>query len=364
MSKKANPTAIGAFVIGAVALIVLALALLGGGKLFSTTETYVLFFDRSLKGLRVGANVTFRGIRIGQVRDVYVEIDEEKLDFEIPVIIEIESNSFRSVEGKDVKMSDDEKRYKSDQEEIKELDWREEIRERELDWREELDRRSVMQILIGRGLRAILELESIVTGQLLIDLDFYPDTEVILRSATKKYIEIPTIPSEIQRVMAGVRTFASKLEHLDIEDLVNDLKTTIEGIEDIVNSPEVTNIIKGIDQLVNSDDTQEIAASIQTSLKNLDATMEDIQRLAVSVDQQVDPMASEFLKTLQNTRSAIDDIQGTFTDIRSKVNDETIRYELSTAINELSNAARSFRIFVDFLERHPESFLSGKPNTQ
>ena len=348
MSKKANPTAIGAFVIGAVALIVLALALLGGGKLFSESETYVLFFDRSLKGLRVGANVTFRGIRIGQVRDVYVEIDEEKLDFEIPVIIEIESNSFRSVEGKDYKMSDDESLLKSDLDEI----------------REELDRRSTMQILIGRGLRAILEMESIVTGQLLIDLDFYPDTEVILRSTTKQYIEIPTIPSEIQRVMAGVRTFASKLEHLDIEDLVNNLTTTIEGIEGIINAPEVLNTIKGLDQLVNSNATQELTASLQNSLENIDSTMANIDKLAVDVDQQIDPVATELLQTLQNTRSAIDEIQGTFTDIRSKVNDETIRYELSTAINELSNAARSFRIFVDFLERHPESFLSGKPNTQ
>ena len=348
MSKKANPTAIGAFVIGAVVLIVLALALLGGGKLFSTTETYILFFDRSLKGLRVGANVTFRGIRIGQVRDVYVEIDEEKLDFEIPVIIEIESNSFRSVEGKDYKMSDDESLLKSDLDEI----------------REELDRRSTMQILIGRGLRAILEMESIVTGQLLIDLDFYPDTEVILRSTTKQYIEIPTIPSEIQRVMAGVRTFASKLEHLDIEDLVNNLTTTIEGIEGIINAPEVMNTIKGLDQLVNSNATQELTASLQNSLENIDSTMANIDKLAVDVDQQIDPVATELLQTLQNTRTAIDEIQGTFTDIRSKVNDETIRYELSTAINELSNAARSFRIFVDFLERHPESFLSGKPNTQ
>ena len=347
MSKKANPTAIGAFVIGAVALIVLALALLGGGKLFSTTETYILFFDRSLKGLRVGANVTFRGIRIGQVRDVYVEIDEENLDFEIPVIIEIESNSFRSAEGKDVKMSDDEKQYKSNLEEIREL-----------------DRRSVMQILIGRGLRAILEMESIVTGQLLIDLDFYPDTEVIFRSTTKKYIEIPTIPSEIQRVLAGVRTFASKLEHLDIEDLVDDLKTTIEGIEEIVNAPEVMNTIKGLDQLVNSNATQELTASLQISLENIDSTMANIKKLIADVDQQIDPVSTELLQTLQNTRSAIDEIQGTFSDIRFKVNDETIRHELSTAINELSNAARSFRIFVDFLERHPESFLSGKPNTQ
>lgn len=350
MSKRANPTAIGAFVIGAIVLIVITLSLLGGGKLFSYSETYILYFDRSLKGLRVGANVTFRGIRIGQVRDVFVEIDEVDQEMSIPVIIEIEENSFRSPEGKKYRMSGGQSWFRPGfVETIQEDDTNDD---------------DAMDQLIERGLRAILELESIVTGQLQINLDFYPGTEAIFRSTKKEYEEIPTIPSEIQQIFEGLQKFASKLEHIDIEELINDLTATIEGIEDLVNAPEVMNSIKGFDKLVNSADTQELTASLQRSLDNLDVTMADIQKLTTNIGSQVDPMSNELSQTLQETRNAINVIQGTFADIRDKMNDETIRYELSTAINELSHAARSFRIFVDYLERHPESFISGKPSTQ
>ena len=63
MSKKANPTAIGAFVVGAIALIILTLIILGGGKFFSERARYVTYFDGSIQGLREGANVNFRGVR-------------------------------------------------------------------------------------------------------------------------------------------------------------------------------------------------------------------------------------------------------------------------------------------------------------
>ena len=121
------------------------------------------------------------------------------------------------------------------------------------------------------------------------------------------------------------------------------------------------NTIVGLDRLVNAQDTQQLSASMQNTLANLDSAMADLKHLTQNVDQQVEPIATELMKTMQSMHVAIDEVQTTFTDIRTKVNDETIRYELSTAINELSNAARSFRIFVDFLERHPESFISGKP---
>jgi len=331
MSKKANPTVIGVFVLGAIALTILTLSLLGGGKIFSERESYIMYFDRSMKGLRDGANVSFRGVRIGQVRDVYVEIDPASGELHLPVIIEIEADSFRSTEGKRFKMSG--------------------------------PKSASMEELIDKGLRAILEMESVVTGQLLINLDFYPDSPLIYRSTKEHEIleEIPTIPSEIQRVLIGIQKFASKLEHIEIDKLVSDMAATVEGVENLVNAPELMNTIKGIDRIINDQETQKLTSSIQNTLSNLDSAMTDIKRLVTNVDQQVEPIVSELLQTMQTMHTAIDEVQGTFTDIRTKVNDETIRYELSTAINELSNAARSFRIFVDYLERHPESFITGKP---
>ena len=89
MSKKANPAIIGGFVIGAIILTVVALLAFAGGRLFADTDTLVTYFEGSLRGLRVGANVTFRGVKIGEVTDVSVTTDARTLDLSIPAIITI-----------------------------------------------------------------------------------------------------------------------------------------------------------------------------------------------------------------------------------------------------------------------------------
>ena len=70
MSKPANKTLIGAFVVGATALLLLAIAVFGSGKLFQTTSRYVLFFDGSISGLSVGSPVLFRGVPVGRVVEI------------------------------------------------------------------------------------------------------------------------------------------------------------------------------------------------------------------------------------------------------------------------------------------------------
>jgi len=132
MSKKANTALIGLFVIGAITLGIISLIVLGAGKIFSEKSTYVTYFDSSVQGLRPGANVTFRGVRIGQVNTVYVRFDESMLEFVLPVIIEFQEGAIQTISDEDNKRSDLE----------------------------------IMEALIERGLRAKLQMESFVTGQL------------------------------------------------------------------------------------------------------------------------------------------------------------------------------------------------------
>ncbi|MDH3840604.1 MAG: MlaD family protein, partial [Chromatiales bacterium] len=107
MSKKANPAIIGGFVIGAIILAVVALLAFAGGRLFADTDTLVTYFEGSLRGLRVGANVTFRGVKIGEVTDVSVTTDARTLEFSIPVIITINNDKFVVVGGDDVENEGD-----------------------------------------------------------------------------------------------------------------------------------------------------------------------------------------------------------------------------------------------------------------
>jgi len=329
MSKHANPTAIGAFVIGAIALLVSTLILLGAGKIFSDPSRYVAYFDGSIQGLRKGANVNFRGVRIGQVREVHVRFDESTKKFDLPVVLEIDPESIQLIG------------------EIK------------------TDPKTSIPTLIQRGLRAKLQVESFVTGQLLVDLDLYPDEEKIeLKGGSSKYQEIPTIPSDIQLVLDNVQQFMKKLKDLPVEDIMANLTSTIKGIDKLVNNPELASILEGTNKLINSKDTQKISAKLQITMSNLDAAASEIKLLAKTTNKNLTPVINDTGITINEVRTTVINMQETLKGIREDFNDETSRHEISTTLNELRNAARSFRIFVEYLETHPEAFLKGKHDPQ
>ena len=97
MSKPANKTLIGAFVVGAVVLAVAAIVLFGSGKFFKKTEPWLTFFQGSVKGLNVGSPVVFRGVQIGQVTDIIVGFDATQLEVLIPVFLEIDPEKFKDI---------------------------------------------------------------------------------------------------------------------------------------------------------------------------------------------------------------------------------------------------------------------------
>ena len=332
MSKKANPTLIGAFILGAIALIVLSLILVGGGKIFSERQVYVTYFDGSLAGLRAGANVTFRGVRVGQVRELYVRFDENSFEFDSPVIIELDEGAIRTTELAQM-------RTQSESDEL-------------------------FNKLIEKGLRAQLQMESFVTGQLLVDLDYHPNTKAKFRDADKQHREIPTVPNNVQIVLENFQNFFAQLKDVPFDEIFRDLKDSIHGIEQIVDSPELANTLKGIDKFVNSDDTQQLTSNLNNTIEDLDTTIANIQRLVKNFDKQVDPLAINLNETMDDFQAAVFEIQNTSKEVRILLQDQGLRSELSDAIIEFANAARSFRVLVELLERHPESFISGKPGSQ
>jgi paraquat-inducible protein B len=331
MSKQASPTIIGTFVVGAIGLIIGALILFGSGALFSDKQTFVTYFDGSIQGLRVGANVNFRGVRIGQVRDVHVRFDNSMNEFDLPVYIELEPGAIRSTQ---------EIQFTSD------------------------DSKEMMSALIEQGLRAKLQMESFVTGQLLVELDFYPDSELELHSENNKILEIPTIPSDIQLALEQTQDIMAKLRSLPVEDLVVNLISAVDGIEKFVRSPEMSNSLKGLDRLVNAPATQNITSELQNSIKQLNSMVTEIKTIAQNTSDRVNPVISNGETTLSEIQSAAVQMQKTFEDIQSSLNDDSVRYELTSTLEELRNAARSFRIYLEYLEQHPEAFIKGKQEVQ
>ena len=194
MSKKANPAVVGGFVLGAVALAVGSLFFFGGGKFFRTTETYVAYFEGSLKGLEIGAPVTFRGVRIGTVKDIQVVYDVDKSSLNIPVIFDIDLD--RLVLEGDVAQAS-----KADDDDH--------------------------DVLIERGLRAQLQMRSMVTGQLAVNLDFFPDSEPLYHGDYKGYGEYPTVPSEVEKLRDIAEKLVSQLQDVPIGEIGQDIRDVL-----------------------------------------------------------------------------------------------------------------------------------------
>lgn len=379
MSRKTNPTTVGVFVLGALLLLIMGIMIFGSGKLLSRKVPWVLYFDESIKGLRVGAPVNFRGVKIGSVNDIKVTFDPKDNSIRTPVYIEIEPDRITPI-GIEPVNEDLMARI---------LDA---IFEMELTTR---DDRSHALELIQRGLRARLEMQSFVTGQLSIGLDFHPDTPITLHRYQDPYPEFPTIPTSFEELTA-------KLEDIPLEDLVNGVLRAVTGIERLVNAPELLDAIRSLEGtmehvqgLSKTLDTRvvTIADSIEATLVTARNALHQAETTLAMKEGPSGELATDLHETLEATRAAMDQAQVTFTlqegpaaqlinDLRTtaKTMDDTfdqakdtlstakgivdensgLRYELGNTLEELSAAARSIRNMAEYLERHPEALVHGK----
>jgi paraquat-inducible protein B len=158
VNKKISPAVIGAFVLGALALIVIAIVIFGSGQLFRQTRDFVLYFDNSVNGLHVGAPVKLKGVEIGAVKDIRLQLEPNSQLDKIPVIVEIDLEKLTSRGATSVARTDIE---------------------------------TLRQTVIQRGLRGQLLMESLVTGLLYVGLDFFPDTPVRACSEAGRQVQIP-----------------------------------------------------------------------------------------------------------------------------------------------------------------------------
>jgi len=320
MSKRANPTMIGAFVVGAVILAVVAVLLLSSGDLFVQKPRFVLYFKGSVKGLNIGSPVTFRGVNVGTVTNIQLVMGVSKTDIRIPVTIEINPANFLNSDLM-----------------IKEMS------------KSSNDR---LGILINAGLRAQLQLQSLLTGQLFIQLDFYPDTAVELVGDTK-YPEIPTIPTPIEKI-------TRKLEDFPVDQVMNNITSISEGINKLVNSPELHLSIQSLKETLETTNRLVKSPELQASIASLHSALDDLGSLARTIDSRVEPLSSEIHATLNETRLAMTQARGALESTQHLVTDQKLLYALDNALAEITSAARSVRDLTDFLERQPQSILRGK----
>ncbi|MEX1350677.1 MAG: MlaD family protein [Desulfobacterales bacterium] len=335
MAKQANTMMIGGFVLMAVFILAASVVILGSGKLFKRTESFVLYFDSSIKGLNVGAPVVIQGVQVGSVTKILIRTNRKDLSMNIPVFIEIDLDRF-DVDGPEEAESNPEE---------------------------------AVEELINRGLRAVLGMQSFITGQLMIELDFHPDSPANLKKIDTDYPEIPTIPSTTERLI-------QTLQKIDFVSLADQVANTMAGVDQLVNNPDISEGLKSFRQ--TADESRELVGKIDSSIDDLIGDIEgifgDTRVLVNNADAQVKPIADDlrqlighFDELALNIKKQVDAVAGNlneslngFSGVVSE--DAPLVIQMEETLQNIANMADSIRQLADYLEQHPESLLRGKGN--
>ncbi|MCC5833808.1 MAG: MCE family protein [Opitutales bacterium] len=332
--RKPNPKLIGGFVTLALIAAAALVMTLGTSSFFGQTGRYLLFFDHSVNGLQVGSAVKFRGVPVGTVAQVAIRHPGQREDSTaIPVVISIDLTRL----------------------------------ERDLGLEASILSPEAIQRSLERGLAAQLSLESFITGQQFVELDFMPEREVTRHLAREgDIVEIPTIPSSTDQITNDLAGIISNLEQVDFGRLNENFNRILEGAADALETIHfadlnqlLVDILQDVRKFIDSGDMNEALAAVTTAAIRIDIVAQDIGEVIDSYDADAfGEELKELATTARNTLERIDDLAALGNDFLSPQSES--RIELEQTLRDWSSAARSLRSFIQYLERNPRSLLSGR----
>lgn len=319
MAKRISPTAIGAFVVAAFAILVVVLVVAGSGKFFQKPIKFLCLFQGDLNGLKIGAPVKFRGVQIGTVSAIKLrlppsdgQIKQDVKGFRLPVILELDPAMVAGSGGTG-----------------------------------EAFEQAGFEEMLQRGLRAQLSVESLLTGLLYVDLDLRPHTplDLVLVPDSSPYREIPTIPTKMEAFQEKATAALADFDKIDFQAM----------------AASITDAANSIKSLVNSPDLRATLARLNEATKNLNETIISIRTAVNNTGARVNPLidhlqrnSDEVNQTLKQTRAALIQLQATLDP------DSPLAVRLNQALDEFSNTAQSIGDFTDYLRENPSSLIRGR----
>lgn len=321
MSPKANPTVVGLFIVTGVLLAVAAVFLTSSVQWFTPTQNYILYFDSSLKGLDVGAPLKFRGVTIGSVKQVLIRYNQADDDRHMPVVVEM----------------------------------REDLVGERMAGRLKLNNPAELKRLVGRGLRGVLEAESLVTGVLYVELAMMDDPPpATYHQVQAEYLEIPTAPTQVQALL-------DNLASMDVAGLSERLGSVLKRLDASLGELQVREINRGLTNLLASLNTIADAGRITRTLDSVDLTLAEFRRTAASLRERLDPLTAQATNALQESQRTLASLRLGVEDLRDTIAPEAqLRHNLNLTLTQMGDAARALAELADFLRRNPNALLTGR----
>jgi paraquat-inducible protein B len=321
MSKKANPTIIGLFFAFGLVLGLGGLLLFSARGLFHPEYKAMLYFSNSLKGLNPGAPVKFRGVTVGSVADIFIRHNQATNDYSMPVLIAIDKKLAQIKSDEALRIGD----------------------------------KDHLEQMIAHGFRARLDSESLVTGVLYVALDIIPDASPpIFHELKPEYQEIPTVPSDLQQLMASVA-------HLNLQSISEKLGAILSRADVILDQLDMPAINAGVTNLLGSANHVVTAPDLTNSLTSLRKTLDQARTLVRHVDGRVDPLVDSATNTLGDARKTLADLRTNLQNISDLLGpDSAVRPDLTQALEGLGSASRAVADLADLLKRDPNALLVGR----
>lgn len=309
MAKKVHPVIIGTFVVSSILLFILSLIVFSSGNIFSHNVKFYTFFDASLNGLDIGAPVKFKGVRVGSVEAIDIVYDNESDEACASVLIKINSDAFKTVNGRHVVVNNYDEFYAEQ---------------------------------IARGMAAKLSLESVVTGKNFVAIDYYPQSsERYFKDIDGlKYQQMPSMTMDLDEFLASVDSVMKNLSKLDLESITDNLNSTL----------------RKVTQALDDFNFKRVGDSFAESCENVSKIMRDEK-----VYKILDAVCIAFNKFNNRFDGTMDDVSGAMNGISSMLKSGTyFRENLENSLLQFEKMLRSIREFFDFLERNPNAILAGK----
>jgi paraquat-inducible protein B len=317
MSNKPNTVAIGAFIVGAALIAISALIFIGGSGWGGEKSKFVMVFKGSVKGLSVGAPLALRGVQIGQVTDINLIFDYDTIDVTMIVETEIDEKNFETQGSNEGYLMDE---------------------------------------MIARGLRAQLNSQSLLTGLLYIQLDFYPDSKLNLADIDSNYPQIPTMRTDLERI-------TRELQSLDFADIAKNVESIARNLNSFVETKEFQQLPADLHNILASFDSlsKQLNLMMKTTGPKLDNLLDESSVTMNTLESEIPKISAAAIRTLTVLDTAMVAFEQAMIEIDDLVSeDSATTYALNRALREVYLAAKELQLLAKTLEEHPEALLRGK----
>jgi paraquat-inducible protein B len=301
-----------------------------------------MYFDSAVTGLQKGAPVLMRGVKIGEVTDVQVRWGKSL----VGVHADMEPDNLRGVPPRDIPAA-------------------------------------IKAAIQERSFRAQLRPQSFVTGVLYVAIDEFPGTPIVLRHFDPSELEMPTVPTDLERWEAKLERLSDTLATLPIQEIAQSVIGTVDEARRLLKSPEVARSLKSLDAalvdargLIKKADTLAVnlnaqvgplSADAQATLKSAQATLaeapalvQEARRVVAKIDAHADPLLTSLEKTSNTAGVTLERAQVTLGGVDGTLSqDSALGYELGQTMLELRESVRALGSLADFLERNPDALIYG-----